>query len=75
MGPVGGLVSARGAKPGDLAGTLGLEAAPFGPNCDPLLSQWTFSQRIKKKKKKKNSSDLPNCKAFLVVVVFLCKGS
>lgn len=71
MGPVGGLVSARGAKPGDLAGTLGLSAAPFGPNCDPPLSQWTFSQRIKKI----ISSDLPNCKAFFVVVLILCKGS
>lgn len=44
MGPVGGLVSAQGAKPGDLAGTLGLEAAPFCPKCDPSLSEWSFNQ-------------------------------
>lgn len=45
MGPVGGLVSAWGAKPGDLAGALGLEAGPpFCPKCDPSMSQWSFSQ-------------------------------
>lgn len=74
MGPVGGLVSARGAKPGDLAGTLGLEAAPFGPNCDPLLSQWTFSQRIKKKKKKKIPQIFLIAKLFLLLLFFYVRG-
>lgn len=60
MGPVGGLVSAQGAKPGDPAGALGLEAAPFCPERDPSLSQWSFSQTLNM-----ISSDLPICKAFL----------
>lgn len=47
MSPVGGLVSARGATPGDLAGTLGLEAALFCPKCDPSMSQWSFHQWMK----------------------------
>lgn len=47
MGPVGGLVSARGAEPGDLAGAGRLEAAPSGPKRDPPVSQCSFSRREK----------------------------
>lgn len=69
MGPVGGLVRARGAKPGDPAGALGLEAAPFCPKRDPSLSQWSFSQPLNM-----ISSDLPICKAFLFYLRVLNSG-
>lgn len=69
MGPVGGLVSAWGAKPEDLAGTLGLKAAPYCPKCDPSLSQWSFSQRMNM-----ISLDLPNCKSFLFYLRVLHLG-
>lgn len=62
MGPVGGLVSARGAKPGDLAGTVRLEAAPSCPKCDPSVSQWSFSQSMNM-----ISLDLYNCETFFVL--------